>query len=114
MRGFSFVEPPMSTKVSILEDMEQTLAPLNIHLQTCCERDILEKLPLSSHITASACIPNHRLMTLFGPGISLRKDSGQRVKAGCGCKVSSDIGSYQLHPCYHNCLFCYANPSSKR
>ncbi|MCP4688086.1 MAG: DUF1848 domain-containing protein [Desulfobacterales bacterium] len=114
MRGFSFIDPPMETKVSLLEKMERTLAPLGVHLQTCCEREILEKLPLASRITASACIPNHRLMTLFGPGISLARDSGQRVKAGCGCKVSSDIGSYQRHPCYHNCLFCYANPSSKR
>ena len=44
--------------------------------------------------------------------ISLRKDTGQRVKAGCGCTVSVDIGSYRQQPCYHNCLFCYANPAS--
>ncbi|MCP4691665.1 MAG: DUF1848 domain-containing protein [Desulfobacterales bacterium] len=113
LRGFSFVEPSMETRLNLLENMEKTLFPLKIHLQTCCERHILETLPLASGVTASACIPNHRLMTLFGPGISRRKDSGQRVKAGCGCKVSSDIGSYQRHPCYHNCLFCYANPAKR-
>jgi hypothetical protein len=24
--------------------------------------------------------------------------------------VAADIGSYRQQPCYHNCLFCYANP----
>ncbi|MBW2737316.1 MAG: DUF1848 family protein, partial [Deltaproteobacteria bacterium] len=61
-------------------------------------------------ITKSSCIPNDLLMKLFGGSLSLNKDSGQRIKNGCGCKVSADIGSYSLHPCYHNCLFCYANP----
>ncbi|MCK4620475.1 MAG: DUF1848 family protein, partial [Desulfobacterales bacterium] len=51
-------------------------------------------------------------MKLFGGSLSLNKDSGQRIKNGCGCKVSADVGSYSLHPCYHNCLFCYANPAS--
>jgi DNA repair photolyase len=27
------------------------------------------------------------------------------------CGASKDIGSYNLHPCRHNCLFCYANPA---
>ncbi|MEE9497365.1 MAG: DUF1848 family protein [Desulfobacterales bacterium] len=34
-------------------------------------------------------------------------------KKRCGCKISVDIGSYHHHPCYHNCLFCYANPTSR-
>ena len=42
-----------------------------------------------------------------------RRDTGQRVQKGCGCKVSVDIGVYHQHPCYHNCLFCYANPTPK-
>jgi DNA repair photolyase len=24
------------------------------------------------------------------------------------------VGSYALHPCHHNCLFCYANPACDR
>ena len=57
-------------------------------------------------------ISNDLLMKLFGGSLSLNKDSGQRIKNGCGCNESVDIGSYSLHPCYHNCLFCYANPAS--
>ncbi|MBW2679028.1 MAG: DUF1848 family protein, partial [Deltaproteobacteria bacterium] len=45
---------------------------------------------------------------MYGEGLSLQKDTGQRVKAGCGCRVSTDIGSYAGHPCYHRCLYCYA------
>jgi len=25
--------------------------------------------------------------------------------------VAKDIGDYSAHPCFHNCLFCYANPT---
>ena len=46
-----------------------------------------------------------------GNGVAVAKDSGQRRAAGCTCGVSKDIGSYNLHPCSHNCLFCYANPT---
>jgi DNA repair photolyase len=49
-------------------------------------------------------------MELYGGRISLRRDPGQRRRAGCGCRVSVDIGSYGRHPCRHGCLYCYANP----
>jgi hypothetical protein len=110
--GFKFIDPPLPEKVKTILEMEAQLAPLNINLYTCCEKDLIEALPPTSSITPSACIPNNLLMELFGGRLSLKKDTGQRVKAGCGCKVSVDIGSYRQHPCYHNCLFCYANPTS--
>jgi hypothetical protein len=92
--------------------MESRLAALNIRLFTCCEKDLVEALPATSSVTHSSCIPNDLLMKIYYGRLSLRKDTGQRVKAGCGCKVSVDIGSYRRQPCYHNCLFCYANPMS--
>jgi len=92
--------------------MEQKLAERDIALYACCEKELLQALPLESTVSQSACIPNDFLVELFGGELSLKRDPGQRVKAGCGCKVSVDIGSYQFHPCYHNCLFCYANPAS--
>lgn len=112
--GFAFIDPDMDKKIEILTRMEQKLNVLNIRLFTCCEKDILSNLPQESGISASSCIPNDLLVKLYGGGLSLRKDTGQRIKQGCGCKISIDIGSYQQHPCYHNCLFCYANPSSKK
>lgn len=110
--GFAFTDPPLEQKKDILLSMETILAKYNMRLYTCCENQVLETLPTASSIKPSSCIPNDLLMNLFSGKLSLRQDSGQRVQAGCGCKQSTDIGSYHLHPCFHNCLFCYANPSS--
>ena len=110
--GFEFVDPSLAEKVNIILDMEKQLAALNIRLCACCEKDLIQALPGTSSITHSSCIPNDLLMELYSGRLSLKKDTGQRAKAGCGCKVSVDIGSYRQQPCYHNCLFCYANPTS--
>jgi hypothetical protein len=108
--GFSFLDPSLENKINILQEMAQKLKNRNIDLLTCCENQILESIPLSFGIKAGSCIPNHYLAKLYGSEISLRKDTGQRLKLGCGCRVSVDVGSYRHQPCYHNCLFCYANP----
>jgi hypothetical protein len=110
--GLRLIDPPLTHKVNTLIKMDARLAALNIHLTTCCEKEVIAALPAGCSVTPSSCIPNDLLMELYGGNISLRKDAGQRVKAGCGCKVSVDIGSYRHQPCYHNCLFCYANPNS--
>jgi hypothetical protein len=111
--GFAFIDPMLEKKIEIVGKMEKDLAAGNIHLSVCCEKDLLEAIPQSSSITGSSCIPGEIIQKLFGGRLSLKKDTGQRVKAGCGCTVSTDIGSYRLQACYHNCLFCYANPSSR-
>jgi hypothetical protein len=108
--GFSFLDPPPENKINILQEMAQELKKRSIDLLTCCENQILESIPSRFGIKASSCIPNHYLAKLYGSDLSLRKDTGQRIKLGCGCRVSVDIGSYRRQPCYHNCLFCYANP----
>lgn len=112
--GFSFFDPSLEEKKKIILNMERMLIEKNISLQTCCEKALLKSLPSGSGITKSSCIPNDLLVKIFGGGLSFKHDSGQRIKDGCGCMVSSDIGSYNLHPCYHNCLFCYANPVSEK
>jgi len=119
IQGFSFVSPSDDIKTSILLNMERKLKTLDIRLFTCCEKELLDKLSsnilsCNSSISASSCIPNDLLVKLYGGDLSMRKDTGQRIKQGCGCKISVDVGSYSMHPCYHNCLFCYANPSSKK
>ncbi len=111
--GLSFTDPPLQTKRHIILKMEKALASKKITLMLCCEKDILGELPNITSVRQSACIDHHLLITIFGGNLSLKKDSGQRIQKGCGCKISVDIGDYRQHPCYHNCLFCYANPSSK-
>jgi len=108
---FSFVDPGIEKKKRVLLSMEQELKGKNIELQTCCEKRIINVLSASSVITQSACIPNDLLVKIFGGRLSLKKDMGQRIKDGCGCMVSVDVGSYHLQPCHHRCIFCYANPS---
>ena len=111
--GFSFSDPPLTIKRQIILKIEKILASGNINLQLCCEKDVFNALPGNTSVTQSACIPSDLLVELFGVNLDLRQDTGQRIQKGCGCKKSVDIGSYHQHPCYHNCLFCYANPTSR-
>ncbi len=110
----TLVDPSDEEKCRLLLQMEKTLSDRKISLSTCCEASLMKKMPRSSTISASSCIPSHLLAELFGGHISLQPDRGQRVKQGCGCGLSVDIGSYSKHPCYHDCLFCYANPVSPK
>ena len=110
--GFVFVDLSLEKKVEILRGMIKTFATGNINLSICCEKNLMEAFPRSLSVSGSSCIPGDLIRKLFGGRLSLKKDTGQRVKAGCGCTQSTDIGSYRLQPCYHNCLFCYANPAS--
>ena len=109
--GLSFLSPALEKQKDVLLQLQAKLKPLGISLYTCCENEVMETLPTNTGISPSACIPGELLTRLYGDGISLRKDTGQRAAAGCGCTVSRDIGSYRAHPCHHNCLFCYANPA---
>lgn len=111
--GFFLVDPSLPEKTELLLRLEEALSEKNVDLYACCEKAVLDALPSGSNIKKSSCIPNDLLVEIFGGDLSVKKDSGQRVKDGCGCMVSVDIGSYHLHPCYHNCLYCYANPSPK-
>jgi len=109
-KGLELLDPPMDAKCEILKNMAEKLRERDIALGVCCEREILDAFPTVSGIRAAACIPGPLLARLFGPDLTVKKDPGQRRAAGCTCNVAADIGSYHWHPCYHNCLFCYANP----
>jgi DNA repair photolyase len=111
---FSFVDIAMDQKVVQILEMEKILRPRHIQLALCCEKEVLGALPKDAKVVPSSCIPNDLLRERFGRGISMKKDTGQRVKQGCGCRTSVDIGNYRTQPCRHNCLFCYANPLTDR
>ena len=110
--SFTFVEARPQERTRILLGLERLLSAKGIRLFTCCESEILAALPAHSKVAAGACIPNDLLMELYGGNLSLRRDAGQRLAAGCGCRVSVDVGSYDRHRCPHGCLYCYANPES--
>ena len=94
MQGFDFIKPGLNEQLKIVLNMEKTLHDYQIGLSLCCEKELLHALPARSHISQSACIPNRLLVKLFGGQLSFKQDTGQRVKDGCGCMVSKDIGSY--------------------
>jgi hypothetical protein len=110
-KELAFIDPPASEKVRILMKMQAILTPLGIEPALCCEKATLDQLPPEASIEAGACISGRRIMTLYGGRVPLRQDAGQRKAAGCRCTVSVDVGSYSLHPCHHNCLYCYASPA---
>jgi 16S rRNA C1402 (ribose-2'-O) methylase RsmI len=112
IEDFSFVYPSLEKKRELILSIEKRMSSAGINLYACCEKELMDILPESSGIKNSSCIPNDFLIKIYGGKLSLGKDFGQRIKQGCGCRISTDIGSYTLHPCYHNCLFCYANPCS--
>lgn len=110
----SMYDPPLTVKRDRILEMVHVLDPLSMILCLCCENAVLAALPEGTPVRRAACIPNADLARLNGADISLARDTGQRMKAGCGCGRARDIGSYAQHPCRHNCLFCYANPAMDR
>jgi hypothetical protein len=103
-----FADPGMDTRQQVIRKMADLLAGLGIRLFLCCEAALAESLAGTENLSASACIDGHLLQDLFGGAPVKARDSGQRRDKGCQCTRSIDIGSYDLHPCPHNCLFCYA------
>ena len=103
-----FIDPGMARKIKIIRNMSHCLDKLGMELFLCCEKELMEKGGLHEYAAPNACINGHLYKTLFGGNPETRGDYGQRRKQGCQCTKSFDIGSYDDHPCFHNCLFCYA------
>ena len=111
-RGVVLEDPTPARKAGVLARMADCLQGFDISLATCCESDVLVRLKPENGVRAGACIPGQRLARLYGENFHRRRDPGQRVGAGCGCNLATDIGSYHRQPCYHDCLFCYARPQA--
>lgn len=114
MPGFVFVDLSRAGKIRTLLELEHRLAAHRIRLFTCCESELLRALPPHTSIQPAACIPSELFMELYGGSLSVKRDTGQRVKAGCLCRASVDIGSYDQHRCKHGCLYCYARPAEQK
>jgi len=97
-------------KIEIVKRMANLLYKKGIELALCSEEKLFSDITRKENITRSACISGQVFADLFKGGVEGKRDYGQRAKLGCMCTKSVDIGSYELHPCFNNCLFCYANP----
>jgi DNA repair photolyase len=100
-----------SKKMDIIERMANLLDKNGIELALCSERKLFSDIIKKENISESACISGKLFAELFKGEPVIKRDYGQRASLGCQCTQSVDIGSYELHPCLHNCLFCYANPA---
>ena len=105
------VEVDIKKRIDIIKRMSSLLGQKGIELFLCSERDLYSSLDNKTNINESACISGKYLAEIFKGDPELKRDYGQRANLGCNCSKSIDIGSYKHHPCYHNCLFCYANPA---
>jgi DNA repair photolyase len=100
--GFEIVDHPIEEMVDfITKEMIPRAEERGMELSTCV-------LP---NLTTKGCIDGATLSQLHphGKPCSLAKDTSQREN--CHCTKSVDIG--QWFACYHNCLYCYGNPTEK-
>jgi len=103
-----FTQPDTLTRKRVIQRMAGHLKSRSMDLFLCCEQDLLESMGNVANVRANACIDGRLYQSLFGGSLETAGDYGQRRKQGCRCTRSIDVGSYDLHPCPHNCLFCYA------
>jgi hypothetical protein len=113
LEGLRFVDPPLERKRELAGRLTRQAGSLGIALELCCERELLPGPP-ERPLHGAACVSGARLLALYGGAVTRAADSGQRRQQGCGCSRSVDIGDYRLHPCHHDCLFCYASPARDR
>ncbi|THB80987.1 MAG: DUF1848 family protein [Desulfobacteraceae bacterium] len=111
-----FIDPGDGLKTETVNQMMDTLSIHDISLFLCCENDFYQHLSGRNVLGAplvreNACIDGRLFKGLSGGAPDTRRDYGQRSTHGCRCTRSVDIGSYDIHPCSHNCFFCYANPA---
>jgi DNA repair photolyase len=100
--GFEIVEHPIEEMVDFIRnEMMPRVDELGMELSTCV-------LP---NLTTKGCIDGATLSELHphNEPCSLAKDRSQRED--CHCTNSIDIG--QWFACYHNCLYCYGNPTRR-
>lgn len=108
--SLEFTRLSRKQETRVLARMAAVLKQRQIRLHLCCEKETAACLEPGLDIRENACIDGNHLKSVYGGNPETKKDTGQRSTQGCRCTKSIDIGSYDLHPCFHNCLFCYANP----
>ncbi len=99
------IEVPEEKKRAFTRELASVAGRFGIEISACCN-DML----LSQKVLKGSCIDGPKLSKLF---CNTSVDTAPRpTRKGCGCTVSTDIGSYDT--CPHGCLYCYANSDVKR
>ncbi|MGB8656757.1 MAG: DUF1848 family protein [Candidatus Zixiibacteriota bacterium] len=100
--GFRLVDRPIQVAADFIQrQMIPRTEELGMELSTCV-------LP---HLTGKGCIDGKTLTELhpLQEPCPLAKDTSQREN--CHCTKSVDVGRW--FACYHNCLYCYGNPTRR-
>ena len=102
---FPFYNPSLEERYEIAGNLADIARNYGSTFYACCNDELVGV----NGIEKANCIDGELLSSLAGEPCTLKKDEGQRPD--CGCTKSRDIGSYKHMPCYHSCLYCYANPA---
>lgn len=96
--GFSWSDPNLDEKRSLLRDLASIAAEHQMRLTICTQPDLL--IPGAGE---ARCIDAQRLTDISHKAFRTRLKGMRR---GCGCFESIDIGDYDT--CPHGCVYCYA------
>jgi hypothetical protein len=108
-RQAGFIEFTSQEKQLLTMKMQQAARQEGVTLYGCCNPELAELAPA---IPQARCVDNELLAATdrFGRHQPL---APQATRKGCGCFQCRDIGSYRQR-CPHGCLYCYANPLTRR
>lgn len=103
--GINLVIPDHRHQLETLRKMRMIAEPLGISLYSCTQPN-LEKI---EGITPAACIDAGLLTELHPQKLPVNPNQDKtmaRLRPGCYCTQSIDIGAYLA--CGHGCVYCYA------
>jgi len=96
-----FLKPTFTEQVQFTRELTNLAARHGIEVMTCCE----DEIAIAAGIARGHCIDAKLLQKLY-PDQQFTAEL-RPTRKGCGCYVSSDIGTYNT--CRHRCIYCYAN-----
>lgn len=103
--GIIFITPSLREQKDLVEKMKAIAKPLGMTLYSCTQ----PQLEGISGIIPASCIDAELLTKLHPqklPAILRQDPTMARLRPGCFCTESIDIGAYL--PCGHGCVYCYA------
>lgn len=108
-RGKFLVDVQGKERNKILDDMIEITDKFGMKISSCCNTGLCG---YKQKIFPSKCVDGNEIEKIIGTSLKQnKKDKGQRKE--CNCVVSRDIGEYTMK-CYHNCDYCYSNPSDEK